>query len=82
MMAKTIVTIIVILLVFGGIWWWMMEKGGYAPTTYSPEGANNVSDSDIDQDLAKIDAGASAFSSDSTAIDQSFNDQAVSQTSL
>lgn len=93
-----IVLLIVIVIVAGtAIWWWSMGQGspvGYnttnsgnpGGTTNTPSGGSSLSqgntNAELNQDLAQIDSQVNGFSSDSASIDQSLNDQSVSQTQL
>ncbi len=87
---KATVWIVIIAIVVGVIWWWYIAAtvpGAY-PTNSgtSSSGASNLtagnSNANLNQDLATIDAQMSGFNSDSASINQSLNDQSVTQSQL
>ena len=90
--AKLAITIIVIVVALGGVYWWLTsQQGALAPST-APGGASTSqngaaqpqltsgnSNADLNQDLATIDAQMNGVSSDSASMNNSFNDQPVTQ---
>ena len=84
---KITLGVVVVVLIAGAIWWASSMSNGYSPAPASPSASTNptnVSDSasnnqSLSQEMTSVDTQLNGLSSDSAKIDQSLNDQPVSQ---